>query len=155
VAMSSLAIASCPVNPEAHLQRGLAYGQMQERRKAIADYSMFLALSLPDDKRRAEVLFRRSNNYQGLREEAESRADVIQLAELDLREVENLHEQIAHRFNELAWKLANGSEKDRATSAALTLARKAAAMAPGEVMYLNTLGVVQYRQALYLEAVAT
>jgi tetratricopeptide (TPR) repeat protein len=58
VAVYSLAIALCPLNPEAYLQRGRAYESLKEAQQAIPDYSLFLALAPPGDKRRAEVLLR-------------------------------------------------------------------------------------------------
>jgi tetratricopeptide (TPR) repeat protein len=37
----------------------------------------------------------------------------------------------------------------------LTLARRAVELAPNEAMYINTLGVAQYRAGRYAEAIAT
>jgi WD40 repeat protein/tetratricopeptide (TPR) repeat protein len=153
VAVYSLAIALCPLNPEAYLQRGLAYGKLEEAQKAINDYSLFLALAPPGDKRRAEVLLRRSNNYRALNQRAGWLADLLQLVQLDLNEIKEFHDQVARRCNELAWQLVTGPEKERDPAQALPLARKAVELAPDQWIYVNTLGVVYYRLGQYQPAI--
>src|SRR5262249_27891691 len=142
VAVYSLAIALCPINPEAYLQRGLAYGKLNEAQKAINDYSLFLALAPPADKRRAEVLFRRSNNYRALHQHARVLADLLQLVPLPLDEAAGLHEVGARQCNELAWQLVTGPQNQRDPAKALPLANKAVELNSGQTTYLNTLGVV-------------
>ena len=61
----------------------------------------------------------------------------------------------AQHYNNLAWRLANGPVSLRDPEQALALARKAVAMAPGQAIHLNTLGVAQYRAGRYAEAIAT
>jgi WD40 repeat protein/tetratricopeptide (TPR) repeat protein len=153
VAVYSLAIALCPLNPEAYLQRGRAYGRLAQAQKAIADYSLFLALAPPEDKRRAEVLFRRSNNYRALNQRAGWLADLLQAVQLDLDEVREFHAEVASQCNGLAWQLVTGPEKERDPAKALPLAEKAVALMPKEPMYRNTLGVVYYRLGRYGPAV--
>jgi serine/threonine protein kinase/WD40 repeat protein len=153
VGVYSLALALCPLNPEAYLQRGRAYGILKERNKAIADYTLFLALVPPRDKRRAEVLFRRSNNYRDLHQRADWLADLLQVVQLNLDEIQQFHTQVAGRCNELAWQLVTGPEKERDPAQALPLARKAVSLMPKEPMYSNTLGVVYYRLERYRPAV--
>src|SRR5262249_15207733 len=63
VAAYSLMLALQPINPEAYLERGLAYGRLKQAAKAVADYDMFLALASKADCRRPEILMRRANNY--------------------------------------------------------------------------------------------
>jgi tetratricopeptide (TPR) repeat protein len=155
VGVYSLAIALCPLNPEAYLQRGRAYVLLKEPQKTIADYSLFLALTPPEDKRRAEVLFRRSNNYRVLNQHAESLADVLQLVQLNLDNLGDLREHVAQRCHELARSLVIGPEKERDPAKALPLAEKAEALSPEQWHYLNTLGVVYYRFGRYEEATAT
>jgi WD40 repeat protein len=62
---------------------------------------------------------------------------------------------LAHYCNNFAWALATGLESTRNPQRALALARRAAELAPKEGIYLNTLGVAQYRAGQYVEAIAT
>ena len=61
----------------------------------------------------------------------------------------------AEHYNNLAWRLATGPVALRDPEQALVLARKAVALTPGTAIYLNTLGVAQYRAGQYAEAIAT
>jgi tetratricopeptide (TPR) repeat protein len=61
----------------------------------------------------------------------------------------------AHQLNNLAWRLVTGPPALRDPQRALELARKAIALSPGTAIYLNTLGVAQYRAGQLTEAVAT
>jgi tetratricopeptide (TPR) repeat protein len=56
---------------------------------------------------------------------------------------------------ELAWELATGPAALRDPKQALALAQKTVALAPDTAIYLNTLGVAQYRAGQYAEAIAT
>jgi serine/threonine protein kinase/WD40 repeat protein len=153
VGVYSLAIALNPINPEAYLQRGLANGPRGEHARAIADYSMFLALTPPEDRRRAEVLFRRSNNYKALNQHAQALADLLQLAPLKLDASSGLDAAVADTCNHAARRLVTGPEKERNPAQALPLAEKAVALWPEEAIYRNTLGVVYYRLERYGPAV--
>jgi serine/threonine protein kinase/WD40 repeat protein len=57
--------------------------------------------------------------------------------------------------NNLAWTLATGPTSSRDPQRAISLARRAIELAPGQAIYLNTLGVAQYRAGRYAEAVST
>jgi tetratricopeptide (TPR) repeat protein len=57
--------------------------------------------------------------------------------------------------NNLAWTLANGPTSTRDPQRAMSLARRAIGLAPGQAIYLNTLGVAQYRAGQLTECVAT
>src|SRR5262249_44420890 len=70
-------------------------------------------------------------------------------------EIPELHDEVALQCNNLAWRLVTGPEKERAPAKALPLAEKALELSAGEWMYLNTLGLVQYRLGQYRAAVAT
>jgi serine/threonine protein kinase/WD40 repeat protein len=61
----------------------------------------------------------------------------------------------ARQLNNLAWELATGPTGMRDPERALELARRAVAQAPAAAVYLNTLGVAQYRAGQYVESVAT
>jgi WD40 repeat protein/tetratricopeptide (TPR) repeat protein len=155
VAVYSLAIALNPINPEAYLRRGLAYGRLKEAENAISNYSRFLALAPPEDRRRAEVLFRRSNNYAALNQRAQALADLLQFAPLKLDASSGLDtEEVAKTCNNTAWRLVTGPETERNPAQALPLAEKAVALMPEEAIYRsNTLGVVYYRLERYGPAV--
>jgi hypothetical protein len=61
----------------------------------------------------------------------------------------------AHQLNNLAWRLVTGPPALRDPERALELARKAIALSHGTAIYLNTLGVAQYRAGQHAEAIAT
>jgi serine/threonine protein kinase/WD40 repeat protein/tetratricopeptide (TPR) repeat protein len=151
----TLAIALQADYAEAHWQRGRAYGASGESRKAIADYSHFLALMPPGDQRRAEVLLRRAGNYQRLNDHARALTDLQPLVQGDLQLDEELHPAAAMQFNNMAWRYVTGPDKLRDPNRALSFAKKAVELTPGEWMYLNTLGVVYYRLGRYPEALET
>jgi tetratricopeptide (TPR) repeat protein len=153
VTVYSLAIALCPINPEAYLQRGLAYGRLKEAQKAIDDYSMFLLLTSMEDQRRAEVLFRRSTNYAAINQRARVMADILKMLQLNLNGIAKFRDEVAFRCNDLAWELVTGPEKERDPVKALPLANKAVELVRGSAVYLNTLGVVYYRLGRYQQAI--
>jgi WD40 repeat protein len=154
IGLNSFLLALNPFNREAYYQRGRAYGRMKEPQKAVADYNLFLALTPPEDKRRAEVLFRRSNNYTALNQHAQALADLLQLAPLELEAFSTLRYELAKTCNNTAWRLVTGPEKERDPAKALPLARKAVELAPDQWSYVNTLGVVYYRLGPYEPAIA-
>jgi serine/threonine protein kinase/WD40 repeat protein len=153
VAVYSISLAHLPLNPEAYRQRGFAYSRLGQWRQATADCTMFLALSPANDRRRAEVLFRRSNCSRLLKESAAELLDLLALAPLNLESVP-WPEAVAGRCNDVAWNLAGAPEKDRQPDKALTLARKAVALDPDNGAYRNTLGVAYYRLGRWSDAVA-
>jgi tetratricopeptide (TPR) repeat protein len=57
-------------------------------------------------------------------------------------------------LNNRAWTLATGPVEERDPERAVTLARRAVELSPGQQMLLNTLGVVLYRTGQYAEAVS-
>ena len=61
----------------------------------------------------------------------------------------------ANSYNNLAWWLATGPAALRDPQQALAMAQKAVALTPGQAIYLNTLGVAEYRAGQYAEAIAT
>jgi WD40 repeat protein len=66
-----------------------------------------------------------------------------------------VRESLAQSCNNYAWKLAKGTESTGDLERALVLARRAVELGPDQAMYLNTLGVVQYRRGRYTEAIPT
>jgi tetratricopeptide (TPR) repeat protein len=155
VAAYSASIAMLPCNPGAYLQRGRAYGRLNESEKAIADYSSALWLLPPDSKYRAEALVRRAGNYERLKNYPAAAADLQQVVRLEIDDALVAGAAVARLYNNVAWQLVTGPEREHNPAQALSLAEKAVKLAPREQMYWNTLGVVQYRNGLYKEAVAT
>jgi serine/threonine protein kinase/WD40 repeat protein len=153
IGLCSVLLSLNPFNWEAYLQRGLAHGRSKDRQKAIADYSMFLDLAPPQDGRRAEVLFRRSNNYKNRGQHADSLADVLRMAQLNHAEAGALQDVMARRCDELARQLVLVVEQERDPATALTLASKAVELLPQEPKHWQTLGLVRYRLGQYEEAV--
>jgi uncharacterized protein HemY len=58
-------------------------------------------------------------------------------------------------LNNKAWQLANGPAGQRDPAKALKLIQEAVKLQPNDPTFLNTLGVVQYRNGQYKEAAAT
>ncbi len=63
--------------------------------------------------------------------------------------------QAARRLNDEAWLLVTGTPAKRDPARALELVQQALRDDPGNPTYLNTLGVVQYRNGLYKDAAAS
>jgi hypothetical protein len=62
---------------------------------------------------------------------------------------------LAQYLNNIAWGLVTAPGSTRDPQRALSLARRAVELAPTTAIYLNTLGVAQYRAGQYAESVAT
>jgi tetratricopeptide (TPR) repeat protein len=153
VGLSSFRLALDPFDFEAYLDRGRAYGRLKEPQKALADYSMALALAPANHKVRGEALVRRSNNYRALNDLAQANADLQLLAELDLPLPGELQAAAALQCNNLAWEYATGPEKQRDLKRALMLAQKAVKLEANRSTHLNTLGVVYYRLGQFPQAI--
>jgi WD40 repeat protein/tetratricopeptide (TPR) repeat protein len=154
VALFTLSLALQPMNPLAYLQRGRAYGRLNQGREAIADYSVFLILVPPKDPRRPKVLFRRATNYSQIGDQAAALADLHEMTRHDLRHMP-WPDEVARRFNEAAWRSVKPSAAGPEREKALALARKAVELAPGDVLYRNTLGMLEYRLGRWRDAAAT
>jgi eukaryotic-like serine/threonine-protein kinase len=72
-----------------------------------------------------------------------------------LRQAVHVSPDLAETHNNLAWLLATAPDPLRDPSKALEHARHAVRLAPGEPLYLNTLGVVLYRAGMFAEALPT
>ncbi len=73
----------------------------------------------------------------------------------DMKQAAESPQAGANSYNNLAWRLATGPVRPARSAAGMVLARKAVAMAPDTAIYLNTLGVAQYRAGQYAEAITT
>jgi tetratricopeptide (TPR) repeat protein len=95
----------------------------------------------------SEFYERRAVCYEALGKNDLATADRDQAQKLGANDPENLYTQ--------AWHLATGPEGQRDPARALVLIQRAVERRPDEPALLNTLGVVQYRNAKYAEAVRT
>jgi serine/threonine protein kinase/WD40 repeat protein len=155
VAVSSFRLALDPFDAEAYFRRGRAYGLLEDHRKAVADYSLALALMPAAAADRGEALLRRSSSYRRLNDAARADADLCRLAEEDLAVPEGLRDLAALECNNLAWRYATEAGDRRDPKKALALAEKAVRLNAEEWTFLNTLGVVYYRAGRYPQALAT
>ena len=89
----------------------------------------------------------RSQAHDGLGDKERAKADRKRAVEYSVTG--------ARSYNDRAWALATGPAASRDPEEALASARKAVALAPGSAMYFNTLGVAQFRAALYADAIET
>ncbi len=67
----------------------------------------------------------------------------------------HLRRALALTCNNRAWELATGPRSARDTERTLVLAQRAVELAATEAVYLNTLGVAQYRACQYSRAIET
>src|SRR5262249_9795338 len=106
VAAYSLLLALAPLNPEAYLERGLAYGRMRQPARAVADYEMFLTLASKRAGRRREFEWRGAVTY-GDSLKAARRALPPLLALLDAApDLIPSPGEYARLCNDLAWQSA-------------------------------------------------
>ncbi len=90
-----------------------------------------------------------------LRSQVHDRLGHREQAQTDMKKAVESPLAGAQYYNDLAWRLATGPAAFRDPERALAMARKAVALTPGDALYLNTLGVAQYRAGQYAEAIAT
>jgi tetratricopeptide (TPR) repeat protein len=136
-------IRSNPENVEAYHHRGHAYEKLGWYGNAVADFAEALKL----DPNNAHFLERRGENLLILRE--------YELAVADLERSLAIQPNQAEAANCLAWVYVAGPETLRDPDKALPLAEPTVSLAPQQSAYLNTLGVAQYRSAMYLSARTT
>jgi len=124
-------------------RRAQVWVRLGKLENALADLGVLIERS-PRDAALYEL---RSQVHDRLGHHEQARADMKQAAESPLAN--------AGHYNLLAWRMATGSAALRDPEQALALARKAVALTPSAGIYLNTLGVAQYRADQYAEAIAT
>jgi WD40 repeat protein/tetratricopeptide (TPR) repeat protein len=151
VATYTISLAHLPLNPDAYLQRALAYRELKRPRDAIADYSAFLAMTPASAPRHAEILSRRLTNYVSLNDDAAALADLVALASLDTRSLP-WPDSTARYSNDFARKLLTCPVKDRQVDKAFILARRAMDLEPENTEYRGTLGLACYRLGHYRDA---
>jgi len=168
----------CPDDLGAHVMKGQVALQLGRLQEAVNDFGKVLDA---DPESRAPIRYRRAQIWVRLGKFQDALADLNALIQrfpgdpalYELRS--QVHDRLGHRdqaqadmkqaaespqagaqhYNNLAWRLATGPAALRDPEQALVLARKAVALTPGEAIYLNTLGVAQYRAGQFAEAIAT
>ena len=137
-----------PNDAEAFHYRGLAFYQLQRFSDAIDDLTAAIHLR-PDDAlawyHRA-LAYRRQNRFELAIPDLEAA-----LARDPDRAM--FRDGLADSYLHLAGQMDKGLETTR--ERALTLARRALDLKPGEADFLNALGVAEYRAGHYSQAIAT
>jgi tetratricopeptide (TPR) repeat protein len=118
----------------------LRVGRLAE---ALADFDALVA-RFPRDPQPYEW---RSQVYDRLGRRDQALADLKRAAELP--------GVPGQAYNNLAWRLATGPAALRDPREAVALARKAVASSPERAIFLNTLGVAEYRAGLFADATTT
>jgi WD40 repeat protein len=152
VAVFSLCIALQPLNPEAHLQRGLAYAHLKQWRDAIADYDRFLSLTPPAHPRRIEVVCRRATDYQNLNNLAGTASALQEILPMKSEQLP-WPDQVASLCDQVAWHYVRAPQHESGPQNLLALAKKAVEIEPFNDAYQNTLGATYYRLGQWQEAV--
>jgi len=123
--------------------RAVAHQRLGRHAQAVADITALLA-AYPRDSRLYDL---RAQSYQALEKK--------ELAAADRVTAEKLAPDDPVRLNSRAWRLLTGPPAERDAQAALKLAQRAVDLTPNDAMYVNTLGVAQYRNGQCREALAT
>ena len=140
VAAYSLAIALLPYNPEALYRRGVARMALKDWKGARNDFDIAIQLN-PGQSR---YLRERARACLVLKDYDRVLEDYGGLLVLEPRNPE--------LSNNLAWILVTGPQRLRDPARALALAREAVRLAPKQSSFLNTLGVVLYRNGRFAES---
>ncbi len=143
VADASAALRDQPYDADTLSIRGQAYQQLGRHAEAVADFTAALD-RYPRSSRLYEL---RAVSYAGLGKDAEAQADHRRALKMPPRRAMSLNNQ--------AWQLVSGAADQRNPARALELSTEAVRLEPNNPVYLNTLGVVQYRLGRYAEAAAT
>jgi WD40 repeat protein/Tfp pilus assembly protein PilF len=129
-------------DPNARLLRGQAYQKLGRHAEAVADFTALLTTYPPS----AQLYELRAVSHEALGKADLARADREQAIKLGTKKPTALNNE--------AWRLVTGPAGQRDPARALELIRQAIKQEPDNATFLNTLGVVQYRNGQYKEAVA-
>jgi Flp pilus assembly protein TadD len=130
-------------DPTAHVRLAVVRAGVGQHAEAVADFTALLA-RYPCAARLYEL---RAASQQALGKADLARADHERARKLGVRNPVALNNE--------AWWLATGPQRQRDPVRALKLIRQAVELAPNDTTFLNTLGVVQYRNGQFREAVCT
>jgi tetratricopeptide (TPR) repeat protein len=143
VADADAALRQQPDHPDARFLRGQAYQKLGRHTEAIADFTAVLK-RYPSS---ALLYAKRAASQEALGQPDLAKADRERAVKLGGKDPTALNNQ--------AWQLVTGPVGQRDPAKALELIKEAIEHQPGDVTFLNTLGVVQYRNGQYGEALAT
>jgi WD40 repeat protein/tetratricopeptide (TPR) repeat protein len=132
-----------PGHLHALLARGESLQRLGSHAEAVEDFTALLKF-YPED---AGLYEQRARSYDALNDRAHADADRKKAVEVAQSDPE--------RLNAKAWALLTGPPAQRDPARALELAKKLVERVADSQEYLNTLGVAQYRNGFYPEAVAT
>jgi WD40 repeat protein/tetratricopeptide (TPR) repeat protein len=139
-----------PFDAQAHYR--LATHLLRARKPGPAYAHLTAALAFRP--RFAEARYQRARVALGLMRWADAAADASQY--LDQYPDSHAGRYLcATAYNNGAWRLVTGPERTRKPAQALQLIQKAVQREPGNATFLNTLGVVHYRNRQFKEAVIT
>jgi serine/threonine protein kinase/tetratricopeptide (TPR) repeat protein/WD40 repeat protein len=114
-------------------------------RKHHAEAVEDLTAMLSEYPQAIELWERRADSYEALGQKEKAAADQAEALKLAAND--------PGRLNDQAWHLATGPEKKRDPARALVLIQKAIEREPDNDVFLNTLGVVQYRNGQFAAAI--
>jgi tetratricopeptide (TPR) repeat protein len=165
-----------PEDHDARFQRGLLALAVAQPGLAVDDFSRILAVEPDQDRaryRRAQGLIRLGRHREALSDleiliaEAPNDSALYHLrsivhealgdrdqARADREKVIALLPRVPMALNNRAWTYATGAIDQRDPERAVALARRAVALARGEQISLNTLGVALYRAGDYVESIS-
>jgi tetratricopeptide (TPR) repeat protein len=135
-------LAAEPDLERARHRRAQALIRLGRHREALADLDVLIA----KDPNHDAPYQLRSIAHEALGERDQARADREKTVALLPKDPMVL--------NNRAWTLATGPVEERDPERAVTLARRAVELSPGQQMLLNTLGVALYRTGQYAQAVS-
>lgn len=136
-------LAKVPADTELLNLRAVALVWLSRHGEAVADFTSLID-SYPADPWLYE---RRASCYEVLGEQSKADADWETYLRLPSDEPLVLNNQ--------AWRLVTGPARIRDPKRAMGLISRAIEKEPGNATYLNTLGVVQYRNEQYTKAIET
>ncbi len=139
-----------PADADAFHHRGHALVKLRRSRAAIDDFTRAIHLR-PDD---AHLRAARGDAHSSLRQLEPAIADLEAALALEPNGPTSRN-LLAMCRNNRAWELASSPESERDLTRALRLVEQAVESDPNHGVFLNTLGVVQYRMGRYDAAVTT
>ncbi len=150
IAQYTARITGKPNDADAYHHRGHAFSQTRRFAAAVEDFTSALRLR-PND---AHLLLSRAQIYMVLRQYTPAIADLEAAFARNPNQPE-VRATLAGCSNNQAWLLSSGPVPTRNPERALRCARRAVELTPDQGIYLNTLGVAEYRAGHYAEGIAT
>jgi eukaryotic-like serine/threonine-protein kinase len=139
-----------PEDANAYHLRGHALVEVNRLSEGIDDFSEAIRLR-PDD---VHLLAIRGSIHQALKQYELAIAD-MEAALARQADQPPVRERLAQCCNNLAWYLANRLVPQRDLERALAFSQRAVELNPAQAMFVNSLGVVQYRAGRFADAIDT